>query len=248
MKGTFFNKPLEWSVETKGEAWTQDSAVSGFLRIKNHGQETVSLSQLGVGLAYAEIKKVHARTEGILKPSIEVSLPDNQVSAGDSIEIPFSLKLPSNCPVSDKKSSYFLTYGSSSTNGNLQLNVAPLPLFEKIIGLMDTFYRFKVKDFKTAKLGVEFRLIPPTSREMANIDSLNLTFSMKEEILHLNFEFQIKKLDTTSVTTKINKESVKHIKELGPKEYLLGRDMINQDQLLKNLESVISEIKVKNAF
>ena len=64
----------------------------------------------------------------------------------------------------------------------------------------------------------------------------------------MKFEFQVKKIDTSSVTTKINKESVIIERSLGPKEYSLGRDMINQDLLLKSLESALSEVKMKNVF
>ncbi len=83
---------------------------------------------------------------------------------------------------------------------------------------------------------------------MANIDSLLLTFSMQEENLVLRFDFQVRKLDTSSITTKINKESVSIERSLLPKEYSLGRDMINQDHLLKTVEAVISEVKLKAVF
>jgi hypothetical protein len=83
---------------------------------------------------------------------------------------------------------------------------------------------------------------------MANLDSLLLAMEMEGETLNLTFEFQVKKLDTSGVTNSIKKETAKIKRSLAPKEYSLGRDMINQDALLKMFEGVIGEVKIKNAF
>jgi hypothetical protein len=248
MKGTFFQKPLEWNIETPEESWQQGGKVRGILRVKNHGSEPVRLESCGVGLAYADIKKVHAKTEGLLKPLPQMSFPDCGLEPGQTKELAFDLDLPANCPVSDKKATWFLTYGKNATENHLQLNIQPRILFGKLVGLLDTFQRFKLKEFKGTKNGVEYKLIPPTSREMANLDGLLLSLEMDGETLNLSFEFQVKKLDTSGVTNSIKKETAKIKKSLGPKEYSLGRDMINQDALLKMFEGVIGEVKIKNAF
>jgi len=247
MKGTFFSKPLEWNIETSGESWQQGDVLKGTLKVKNHGAEKLSLSDMGVALAYADIKKVHSRADGALKPEVKESF-QSEINPGETAEISFSFPISPNSPVTDKKASYYLGFGKNFSESNLQVKVEPKALFMKIVGLMDTFQRFKLKEFKGTKKGVEFKLIPPTSREMANIESLLLTFSMEAENLHMKFDFQVKKLDHTSVTTKINKESLTVEKTLSQKEYSLGRDMINQDQLLKNVEAVLSEVKMKAVF
>ena len=247
MKGTFFSKPLEWNIETTGESWQQGDTLKGVLKVKNHGTEKVNLADAGVALAYAEIKKVHSRADGALKPEVKESFKD-ELNAGESAEISFSFPISSNSPVTDKKASYYLGFGKNFSESNLQVKVEPKALFMKVIGLMDTFQRFKLKEFKGTKKGVEFKLIPPTSRDMANIESLLLTFSMDGENLHMKYDFHVKKLDHSSVTTKINKESATFEKILTPKEYSLGRDMINQDSLLKSVESVLSDIKIKAVF
>jgi hypothetical protein len=71
---------------------------------------------------------------------------------------------------------------------------------------------------------------------------------MDGEALTMTYDFQVKKLDTSGVTTKINKDSVTINRILSPKEYSLGQDMINQDALLKSLESAIGEVKMKAVF
>lgn len=248
MKGTFFNKPLEWNIETSGESWQQGDTLKGTLKIKNHGAESVALSECGVALAYADIKKVHTRTDGALKPEATSTFSESEIKPAEEISLDFSFPITSNGGITDKKNSYYLSFGKNFLEAQLQVKVEPKVLYSKIVGLLDTFARFKVKDIKSAKKGVEYKLLPPTSREMANIESLLLTCSMKEENLLLRFDFQVKRLDTSSVTTKVNKESVSIEKDLLPKEYSLGRDMINQDQLLKTVEAVLSEVKMKSVF
>lgn len=248
MKGTFFSKPLEWNIETTGESWQQGDTLKGVLKVKNHGAEKANLADMGVALSYADIKKVHSRAEGALKPEVKETFKNTELGAGESAEVEFSFPISANSPVTDKKASYYLGFGRNFSESNLQVKVEPKALFMKVIGLMDTFQRFKLKEFKGTKKGVEFKLIPPTSRDMANIESLLLTFSMEGENLHLKFDFQVKKLDHSSVTSKISKESLTIEKILSQKEYSLGRDMINQDQLLKNVEAVLSEVKMKSVF
>jgi hypothetical protein len=248
MKGTFFNKPIEWNIETSAESWTQGSKIEGTLRVKNHGLDAIDLKDAGVGLAHADIKKVHAKSPGALKIEVKNLFSEQSLLPGANLALPFSLEIPANAPVSDKKGSFFLTYGRNLEETHLQLNVGPRVLFAKLIGLMDTFQRFKLKDYKSVKQGVEYKLIPPTSRDMANIETLLMTFSMEQENLKLIFDFQVKKLDTSGPTNKINKENVRIEKILSPKEYSLGKDMINQDVLLKNFESVLGEVKLKAVF
>lgn len=248
MKGTFFSKPLEWNIETVGESWLQGDTLKGFVKVKNHGTEPADLGDAGVAIAFAEIKKVQARAEGALKPEEKVPLTEKLLQPGTETTMEFSFPFSSNGPVTDKKSSYYLCFGKNFTEGQLQVKVEPKMLFSRIVNLLDTFHRFKLKEFKTSKKGVEFKLIPPSSRDMANIESLLLTFSMDGDQLAMKYDFQVKRLDTSSVTTRINKESVSVEKKLSPKEYSLGRDMINQDQLLKSIEQVLSEVKMKAVF
>lgn len=248
MKGTVFNKPLEWNIETQKETWFQGDQVTGVLRLKNHGTESIDLGQAGVALSHADIKKVHARAIGAMKFDVKEIFADSRIGSGEAKDLNFTLTLPANCPVTDKKASYYLSYGRNFSENHLMMKIEPNPLFGKVISLLDTFKRFKLKEYKAAKTGVEYKLLPPTSRDMANLDSLSLALSMTEGNLLMDYDFQVRKLDTAGVTTKINKTGVKITKTLGPKEFSLGRDMINQDTLLKSIESVINEVKLKSVF
>lgn len=248
MKGTFFSKPLEWNIETDKESWQQGDTLKGTLTVKNHGTEIVDLAGSGVGVAVAELKKVQTRAEGALKPLQTFEFSGKNLNPGAEEKLEFSFDIGPNAPVTDKKSSFYLTYGKNFIESQLQVKVEPKALYQKIVGLLDTFHRFKVKEYKASKKGVEYKLLPPISREMANVEAMALTFSMESDALTMKFEFQVKRLDTSSVTNKINKETLSIEKTLSPKEYSLGRDMINQDTLLKNIEAVLSEVKMKNVF
>lgn len=248
MKGTFFNKPLEWNLETVGEFWHQGDVLKGTLSLKNHSSETISLENCGVSLAHGEIKKVQSRVDGALKIEQKFTFETEEILPNQGVSLPFSFSIDANSPITDKKSSFYLGYGKQFLESQLQMRVEPRPLFTKVVGLLDTFLRFKLKETKYAKKGVEFKFIPPTSREMANVESMSVIFSMEKENLCLYFEFQVKKIDASSVTTKISKENVSIQKVLTPKEYSLGKEMINQDLILKALDSALSEIKMKNVF
>jgi hypothetical protein len=248
MKGTFFNKPLEWSLETIKESWCQGDHITGTLRVKNCGTDSVSIEESGVALAHGEIKKVHTRSEGALKPHAQSVFPKLVLSSGQAEEIQFDFALDPNCAITDKKASYFLSYGRGCLESHLMLKIEPKLLFGKVVGLLDTFHRFKLKELKAHKHGVEYKLIPPTSRDMANLESVNLVFSMSGENLQMDYDFQVRKLDTDSPTTKVNKVGIKVQKILLSKEYSLGKEMINQDSILKSLEAAIGEVKLKSVF
>ncbi|MBY0517264.1 MAG: hypothetical protein K2P81_10160, partial [Bacteriovoracaceae bacterium] len=109
----------------------------------------------------------------------------------------------------------------------------------------ETFMRFKLKEIKASKGSVEYKLLPPTSREFAHVEGLHLYQSMNESNLNLEYLFKVKKLDTASVTTKVAKDEKKVMKTLTSKEYLMGRDMINQDGILKSIQSALDEVKMK---
>jgi hypothetical protein len=243
MKGTFFNRPLEWSLETFNESWTQGEMIKGKIAVKNHGSETINLKESGVALALADIKKVHTREEDVFKPVVLQELTEKDIAPNTTIEMEFNLLLPPNCAVSDKKKSFYITYGQKKVEGSLQLKIEPRPLFTKIISLLDTFYRFKLKEYKAAKDGVEYKLIPPASKDLAKLDELNLICAMEEEILCLEFNFQVKKLEMSGISTKIAKEKMTLKKQLSPKEYSLGKEMIHQDSLLKIINSTLAEVK-----
>jgi hypothetical protein len=247
MKGTFFKKPFEWSIETKQEAWQQGDIIEGTLYVKNHSAESQDIVNSGVGLAYAEIKKVHSRIDGAIKIELK-EVFSASLESFESKVFSFTFALPENCSITDKKGSYFISYGVNCSENHLMLKIEPRDLFTKVAGLLETFHRFKLKELKANKAGVEYKFTPPSSREFSNLESLSLVLWTKEGNLEMNYDFVIRKLDTESATTKISKSNVKIQKTLGPKDFSAGRGLINQDFLLKSIESALSEVRLKNIF
>lgn len=244
MKGAAFLKPIEWQIDIEGESWAQGSPITGVLRAKNTSGEAVPLLG-GLQLAVAEMKKVHARDAIAFKTEAEFKWSEATLAAGAEAQLPFSFTLPANCSVTDKKASFYAAYGPTFKEANLQLNVVPRKLFVEITRLMETFQRFKPKDIKSGKGAVEFKLIPPTSRDFAHVEALHLSQSLAGDQLQLDFLFKVKTLDTQSVTTKVAKDEKRITKLLSPREYLLGRDMLNQDGVLKAIDEVLSSVKMK---
>mgnify|MGYP001073519007 CR=1 FL=1 len=246
MKGAFFQKPLEWQIDVVGEAWAQGDVIKGELRVKNLGDSPIDLARAGVRLSYADIKKVHSRNELAFKQEAEILFPTGTtIAPQESKTLPIQFPLPINCPVTDKKASYYITYGLTALESNLQVHVGPRKLFTEITKLLETFQRFKPKDIKASKGAVEFKMVPPTSREYAHVEALHLEQSLEGDQLKLEFTFKVKILDPNSVTTKVAKDERHLTKVLTPREYSLGRDMINQDGILKALEEVLGQIKMK---
>ena len=244
MKGTFFAKPLEWNLNITGDAWQQGQVISGEMTLKNHGTETLSLSNVSLSLAQGDIKKVHSRDPKAFKVIESLPFQIKELAPGATHTQSFQLTLPPNCAVTDKKTSFYIAYGKEH-EANLQLKVEPRKIFIEVTKLMETFQRFKTKDIKAAKAGVEFKLLPPTSREWAHVESLLLTQSVEGDNLVMDFLFNVKTIDTTSITTALAKETRQSKKILAPKEYSFGKDMINQDGIMKALDSALLEVKSK---
>lgn len=245
MKGTFFSNSLEWKIETQGEAWSQGDIIKGTLSVTNHGATAQNIEEAGVALAYAEIKKVHARDEAALKFENSSKFSLKELAQGTSETLNFEFKLSDNSSITDKKNSYFLSYGKNHKESHLQLNVKPQAMFLKITELLDNFHRFKTKEVKTTKNGIEFKIDSPDSREFANVEKLLLTTRFDGENLVMDFEFEVKKLDHSSITTKIGKEKIKNSQTLTPKQYSFGKGMINQDGILKTFQTVLEQVKLK---
>jgi hypothetical protein len=245
VKGAFFQKPLEWQLEVTGESWAQGEKITGVLTVKNTSSEAVGLSGAGLHIGVADIKKIHARDEKALKSEFQSLLSASQIAGGETLTWPFEFVISANAAITDKKASYYVTYGPSAKESSLQLNIVPRKLFGEITKVFETFQRFKPKDIKGVKGAVEYKLIPPTSREYAHVEALLLEQSLNNDVLQLKYTFKVKTLDTASVTTKVAKDEKVFLQELTSKQYSLGRDMPNQDGILKALDEVLNQVKMK---
>ena len=245
MKGTFFAKPLEWNVDVQGESWRQGDKVTGQVVLKNHSNDALALDKQGMILAQGDMRKVHARDPKAFNVIAHLTFPQSDPTGPESLTLPIDFELPANCAITDKRTSFYLAYGVDSREANLQLKVEPRKLFGEVTKLMETFQRFKFKDVKAVKGGVEYKLHPPSSRDWAHVETLLLTLSLQGDQLHLAFCFNTKTIDKDSITTALAKDKREFERVLGPREYSLGKDMPNQEGLMKVLDGVLAEVKSK---
>lgn len=243
MRGTFVHGPIEWNIDLQGESWTQGALIQGKLVLKNNSSAPAPLTGAGVLLSYSEIKKIQSRDPKALKAITELELEGASLAAGEEKSIPLKFKLADDCGVTDTKNSMYVALGPHKVESQLQVHVTPQKIFMEMIKLLETFQRFKLKSFKSNKELVEFKLTPPSSREMVQVDHLLLSMRMVEKNLELKFDFAMKTLDTQGVVNKVKKESKLIELTLTPKEYSLGLDMINQDVMLQRLEGVLKGVK-----
>jgi hypothetical protein len=246
MKGIIFNKPLEFALETTGESWMQGSTVQGKLTITNHGEVEAEVNAIGCMMSVADIKKVHSKDPKAFNEISKFLIADQKIQPKETITLELEFKLDANCPVTDKKESLYLSFGKNCLDGNLQLNIKPQTIFIKTIEMLTTFYSFKFKGTKNTKKGLEFKFDAPESKDYTLVDQLNLTIKTDEaSSLFLDFAFIGKTMDLGAVTTKFKTEEKKFSTALTTKEYLFGKDLINQDKMLKAIEEVIVQVKGK---
>ncbi|MBL7664547.1 MAG: hypothetical protein JNM93_05395 [Bacteriovoracaceae bacterium] len=256
MKGTLFLKPLEWQLMIEGEAWSQGQLLKGTLTVKNHGTTEVKLKDLGLSLIFADLKKVRQNSGEKFKAEQNVLFDKSQkVAPKATAELAWTIQLDKNCPITDKKSSYYLQYGhdDKQTGAYLQLIVNPQNIFLKLSELLDVFFRFKVKEKKCSKTGVEFKLVPPDAKDFLGMDDCSIIMNLDDKNnLNLEYFFTLKKLDYTSnagvglKSMGLTKSNMEFKQSFTPKEYLLLKDALNQDFLLKKIPEVLNQVKTKS--
>ncbi|MBY0516385.1 MAG: hypothetical protein K2P81_05725, partial [Bacteriovoracaceae bacterium] len=133
MKGAFFQKPFEWQIELIGETWEQGSELKGSISVKNCTSESVPL--IGkVILGEAEIKKIQSRDPKAYKSEDCFDLPSSiELKSNEVQSWPLNFKIPENCSVTDKKISFYVGYGPTGKDSNLQINIVPKKIFGEII-------------------------------------------------------------------------------------------------------------------
>jgi hypothetical protein len=248
MKGTLVNQLLEWNIEVFGETWEQGQKLKTQIKVKNLDRSPINLSFAGIGIAKADMKKVQARTIGAFEFHEKYQLPIKIIEPQEEKFFEYTFVLSPNAQITDKKTSLYLCFGNNFEEGHLQLKIIPQAIFTKITSLIETFHRFKIKEVKGNKTSVEYRFIPPSARETSHIESMIINMSVEEERLKTIFNFKIKKLDPNSIKTSFKSENISKEILLNPNQYLLGKDLINQDLILQFLDTVLSQVKMKNVY
>ena len=247
MKGTFFLKPLEVVINLEGEQWSQGDKVQGQLKIKNHGPDEINLNTFQMSYGLGQIKKVNAKDEKAFTLNNEITMPDDsKVSGNGEFKMDFQLELGDNAPITESTSAPYLFFHSKGelfNGGSLilqnQLSKGALTYLD----ILKTFYKFTPKTFKNKKGTVDIKLIPPSSRELAGVEQLNLIISNNEDSLKLSHQFKVKKLAYGEGNVAAKAVKIKEDIILGNKDLFMFGDSPNQEKLQKVISEVLEKVK-----
>jgi hypothetical protein len=242
MKGTSFQKPLEFNLQVEGESWHQGDKIQGSLMIKNHGGG--NLAGISVHLASGELKKVRFKDPEAftLLASAELTV------AAEGTPLPWSFQLERNAPVTDGSKSLFLLYGQGNETpklGQLQLSILPFWQIEEFLKVLAISFKFVTKSHKVVKDGLEVKLSPPQSRSFAAVELAVLVFRFEGENLEVSYTFQVKKLEASAgaIDMKKEKKAFKKVYTLSQLQTSSGR--FNHEAMEPAIGEVISSVESK---
>lgn len=249
MKGTIFLKPLEYSIEAIGEKWQQGDKLKGTLKIKNHSAEKIELSVLKVSLCEGNYKKIKAKdSKGWKTLSDSILAEKFTINPSEEKDFSFEFKLAENCTITDKNGSLYLAFFDKEDAlpaGHIELVVEPKIVIQQLLQILENFLRFKVKEIKSGKGSLEVKLVPPTSRELSNVDGLLLNISEVEKTLKLNYFFNIRVLNISGTTMQSEKATKEAEQIFTSKQYQIFGDSLNQDFIIESVQSVLNTVKTK---
>ncbi|MBI3558664.1 MAG: hypothetical protein HY074_20545 [Deltaproteobacteria bacterium] len=249
MKGTIFQRPLEFNLQVEGETWSQGDAVKGTLVVKNHGPEAASLAQMGVHLAMGKQSKVRQRQAGAFKIQESVFMDaGGRVEPGSQASLDWKFQTDRNCPITDNLNSLFLLYGCGNTPeqlGALELNVHAYSLIQEYLKTLNIQFRFILKTTKASQGRVEAKFTPPSSQGFASIDHVLVYFRFEGEELHVSYVFQVKKLEVTAASFGVDKKKKEFTQQLAPALYLTSSGRVNHEGLEASIKEALSSVENK---
>jgi len=249
MKGTVFLKPLEYSIEAIGEKWHQGDKLKGSLKIKNHSSEKIELPILKVALCEGNYKKIKAKdAKGWSVTSEHILSEGLTINPSEEKDYAFEFKLTENCSVTDKNGSLYLAFFDKDEKipaGHIELVIEPKIVIQQILQILESFLRFKVKEIKNAKNMIEVKLVPPTSRELSNLDGLLLSISEVDKNLSLKYFFNLRVLNISGTTMQSEKTTKEMEQNFNSKQYLIYGDSINQDFIIASVQEILNGVKTK---
>ncbi len=252
MKGTSFQKPLEFHLAVEGESWTQGETLAGTLGIKNQGTDPVYTASLQLHLAYGNLKKVRQRAPGALKILKSASFGESgELAPQEERKLSWSFTTDLNFPITDSSNSPFLLYGKEDAPeklGQLQLIILPAPVIQEVIRALTIQFRFVLKAQKSGKGWVEFKLAPPDSRAFASVEQLILSARLEGEDLQLRYGFQVKSLDSTPAAFDVKKTKKELDQALSPSEYKVPSGRWNHERIEGSLREALSAVESKIVF
>ena len=247
MRGVYIQKPLEFRLEISIECGVQGSPVPCALTVRNHGSESVLLSEMQLSLALGNLKKVKVKDEDAFQ--VLTSAPLDRASTvvpGGVATFSWDLVLEKNAPISDKAQTLYLLYGNSASApllGQLPLTVTMHPHYRAIFDTCETVFSFinKGESWKNGYTAVKYKA--PDLRKFSLVDEISIGVrSVDGEELELAYDFKIKKLDATAHSLNFKKGKAEVIQSWKSSDYLFGGGFIRQEFLERSLEEAFAVV------
>ncbi|MBI2519155.1 MAG: sporulation protein [Bdellovibrio sp.] len=249
MKGTVFQGNLQFHVDIQGEAWTPGQMLRGQLNVNNQGSAPINLAQVGITLAHGLYKKVKASDpKAFTAFTTQTFGSDAELPPGQANQLTWSIPLEETAPITDKAGSLFLVFGNladKTKGGHLLITVGPGFIIQEYLKIFENFFRFKAKELRQSKDMIQIKMTPPTSKEFSSTEGLLLFIKNQAGKLDLKYEFTIKKLGYTQGSVAMEKKELIFSYSLAQKDFMLGKDMIDQDKMLAHFNEVLNQVKMK---
>lgn len=242
MKGVFFQKPFEFNLLVEGETWRQGDPIQGTLTIKNRSDQAAPLEGNAVSLGYGSIKKVHANKSEALDILALVPFSASSVPAQGEATFPWKFETERNSPITDTVGSPFLFYGSA---GILQLRVSPDPIVEEFFQALQTQFRFVKKSQKSSKTRIVTKLDPPSAQGFRFLEQLIVTTEFEGDTLHVNYAFEMKKLEASPASSQITVSKKGIDQSFGPQDYKIPSGRFNHEKIEASIREALSTVENK---
>jgi hypothetical protein len=246
MRSVFFQRPLEYQIETSGEEWNQGDSLSGTLRVRNNGGDSLSTQAVQILLAYAlkkELKDGKADAWQV-RETLNFDLPELDAGAQHTAE--WTLPLPSDCPLTDKSGTLFLLFGGTEVlenGGRIDLQVRLHPLLQSFLQTFTTQFKFLEKHRKHVKGWAEAKLNPPDTQEYSSLDHLLCHLRVREEQLEVRHFFKVKVFSREENYVKMRRKTRELEQSLSPEDYLQTGGFPNRNYFRKRIDEALEIVR-----
>ena len=256
MKGTFFQKPLEFRLSVDGETWRQGDSIEGVLTAKNHAAGALPVAGITVCLARGVLRKVHQKSSDAFEILASASIPPSsgpELLPAQELSYPWKFGTDRNCPITDTLGSLFLLYGQNGSAqgagaqlGNIQIPVLPYEIITQFLDVVKTGFRFVIKGARWSKGNVDAKLAPPDSRGFAMLEQLQLLFHFEGETLHVEYGFRLKTVEASAASVELKKQKTAFKQSYEPALYRTSSGRFDHERVEKEIRDVLDQIEAKN--